>query len=305
VDVGADPATISYNWGHWDSVSNRLSDFNSTTGTFNAGVNGTITVDVPRSSIGNPTIPITDVTGTPAVRNPFGLTIAGEGALGGGTTWIQPIDRAPDNDLGPGQSWAVCLPLQSNGVVSRKVHGNAGTFDIDLPLTGTHGIECRAPGNTGSPGVDYKLVFNFATPVASCGTPSTGAAVRGPNQDECSVNLTGLTNAQNITVTLNGVVNATGATGDVSVTMGLLVGDTTANGLVNSSDISQTQSQSGQPVTASNFREDVTVNGAINSSDISLVQSLSGTGLPSSAPATQPSSTKSNKRGHTAGRGSQ
>lgn len=55
---------------------------------------------------------------------------------------------------------------------------------------------------------------------------------------------------------------------------------TTANRLVNSSDISQTQSQSGQPVTGSNFREDVTINGQINSLDISFVQSKSGTGLP-------------------------
>jgi hypothetical protein len=299
-DVGADPATIIYNWGHWDSVGNRLADFNSTTGTFNTGVNGTITVDVPRNMIGNPTIPVTDVTATPAVRNPFGLTIAGEGAVGTGTTWIQPIDRAPDNDFGNGQSWAVCPTLQLNGVVSRKVHGSAGTFDINLPLTGTRGVECRAPGNTGTTGVDYKLVFNFATPVASCGTPSTGVAVRGPNQDQCTVNLSGLTNAQYRTVTLNGVVNATGATSNVSGTMGLLMGDTTANGFVNSTDISQTQSQSGQPVTSSNFREDVTVNGAINSSDISYVQSLSGTALPTApAPETQPASTKPTKRGRT------
>jgi hypothetical protein len=65
--------------------------------------------------------------------------------------------------------------------------------------------------------------------------------------------------------------------------MGVLPGDTTGNGLVNASDISQTQSQSGQPLSggpSGNFREDVTVNGLINSSDISLVQSKSGTALP-------------------------
>jgi hypothetical protein len=62
--------------------------------------------------------------------------------------------------------------------------------------------------------------------------------------------------------------------------MSVLAGDTTANGLVNSSDIAQTQSQSGQSVTLSNFREDVTVNGLINSSDIAFVQAHSGTALP-------------------------
>jgi len=64
--------------------------------------------------------------------------------------------------------------------------------------------------------------------------------------------------------------------------MGVLFGDTTNNGVVNSSDISQTQSQSGQLVTNANVREDVTVNGLINSSDISAVQASSGSGLPSS-----------------------
>ena len=62
-------------------------------------------------------------------------------------------------------------PLLS--VVSRKIHGSAGTFDINLPLTGPSGIECRNPGSTGSPGVDYKLIFTFTGAVTNCGTPST------------------------------------------------------------------------------------------------------------------------------------
>jgi hypothetical protein len=63
--------------------------------------------------------------------------------------------------------------------------------------------------------------------------------------------------------------------------MGVLIGDTTGDGGVNSADISQTKSQSGAPVTATNFREDVTLDGNINSADISLVKSRSGTALPS------------------------
>jgi len=58
------------------------------------------------------------------------------------------------------------------------------------------------------------------------------------------------------------------------------VGDINANGLVNSTDISQTQAQSGQSVTSSNFRTDINANGLINSTDVSSVQSKSGTGLP-------------------------
>jgi hypothetical protein len=62
---------------------------------------------------------------------------------------------------------------------------------------------------------------------------------------------------------------------------GFLVGDTSGNGSVNTTDIGQTKAQSGQAVTTSDFRTDVTVNGgAISSSDIGLVKSAAGTQLP-------------------------
>jgi hypothetical protein len=91
--------------------------------------------------------------------------------------------------------------------------------------------------------------------------------------------LTGVTNAQRAVLDLTNLNDRTNI-GDAFVAMNVLLGDRTADGAFNSSDIVQTQSQSGQPVTSSNFREDVTVNGLINSSDISLVQSKSGTALP-------------------------
>jgi hypothetical protein len=93
------------------------------------------------------------------------------------------------------------------------------------------------------------------------------------------VNLTNVSNAQTLSVNLVGVSGG-GNSGNVSVPMSVLDGDTTGNGAVNSSDISQTQSQSGQSVTLSNFREDVTANGLINSSDITDVQQHSDTALP-------------------------
>jgi hypothetical protein len=62
--------------------------------------------------------------------------------------------------------------------------------------------------------------------------------------------------------------------------MSVLLGDTTANGAVNNSDITQTKGQSGQVATQSNFQTDVTVNGVINNSDITTVKGKSGTGLP-------------------------
>lgn len=177
--------------------------------------------------------------------------------------------------------------------VSRKNHGGTD-YDIDLPLTGTPGIECRSGGANG----DYRVVVKFANPISSMGTPtvSGSAGVQSTsisNDTDVIVNLTGVTNAQTIIVTLhdlhNGAIN-----GDVLVPMSVLVGDTNADGFVDSADISQTKSQSGNAVGSSNFHEDTNTDGFIDSADISFVKSKSGTALASqpfaASPAASPAS---------------
>ncbi len=163
--------------------------------------------------------------------------------------------------------------------VSRKMHG-AFVGNISLPLIGpTLGIECRTGGATD----DHQVIMTFPSAVSLTSasvTAGTGSvsnfSVTGA---QVTVNLTGVANAQTITITLNNVSDGTN-TGNVSVPMGVLLGDTTGNGTVNASDVSLTKLKSGQPVDASNFREDVTVSNSINSSDVSLVKSKSGTALP-------------------------
>jgi hypothetical protein len=172
--------------------------------------------------------------------------------------------------------------IEPVSAVSRKTHGTAGNFDVDLPLTGQPGIECR----TGGPPKNHTVVVTFAVPVSVTNvTVTPGAGGTGSssgfsvNNTQVTVHLTNVSNAQTLSINLIGVTGGANS-GNVSIPMSVLAGDTTANGRVNSSDISQTQSQSGQQVTFSNFREDVTVNGFINSSDISFVQAQSGTALP-------------------------
>ena len=165
---------------------------------------------------------------------------------------------------------------------SRKMHGGTA-FEINLPLSGTRGVECRSGGANS----DYTIVFNFAVPLSSVGgrsitsgIGSVSSAAIGSDARQYLVNLTGVSNAQNVTVTLTGVVDVAGNTSSsVSVTMGVLLGDTNGNGLVNSTDTSLVQAQSGQAVTNSNARMDVDANGLINSTDTSIVQTHSGTGL--------------------------
>jgi hypothetical protein len=61
------------------------------------------------------------------------------------------------------------------------------------------------------------------------------------------------------------------------VPIGFLLGDTTGNRTVNSSDVGQVKAQSGDPTNSSNVRLDVNANGDVNATDISLVKSQSGT----------------------------
>ena len=202
------------------------------------------------------------------------------------------VDSFP---AGAGCAAFVALPFtvsnRLTSVVSRMTHGGAGTFDINLSLTGPRGIEPRSSQALGAG--NYTLVFTFAdnlTSVAGASVTShdpaggTGSVLNsslGPNANQCTVNLTNVSNAQYITVALNSVLDTAGRNGDVAgPQMGVLIGDTSGNGSVNSVDIGQTKQQSGQLITGTNFREDLSANGSINSVDIGLVKSKSGTALP-------------------------
>ena len=165
----------------------------------------------------------------------------------------------------------------ATSAVSRKVHGGAGTFDIPLPLNGPAGIESRS-------GPTYQMVVTFSTSVTvasatvTCGTGSVGS-ISGSGTPTITVNLTGVTDVQRITVTLNSVSDGTN-TGNIPILMGVLVADVNANSAVNASDVALTKSQVGATVTSSNFREDVNANGAISSTDVALVKSDVGHALP-------------------------
>jgi hypothetical protein len=166
----------------------------------------------------------------------------------------------------------VASPLATS-IVSQKIHGAAGPFNIPLP-----GIESRSTGG------NHTIIFTFATPVTVSGaavTTGTGvaAAPTGSGTNTITVGLSGVTNAQNITVTLT-CVNDGLNFGDVGVTMGVLAGDVSAGGSVNGTDVSITKLQSGQLITAGNFREDINANGSISGTDVSIAKLNSGTALP-------------------------
>src|SRR5207302_1654453 len=92
-------------------------------------------------------------------------------------------------------------PVPLTGVVSRKVHGSAGPFDIDLPIHGT-GMECRSGGQSGN----HTLIFTFANSLSSVGGASvssgtgsvTSGGINGTDPHQYVVGLTGVGNAQTL-----------------------------------------------------------------------------------------------------------
>ena len=191
-----------------------------------------------------------------------------------------------------GRYCAQSAPM-ATGAVSRKTHGAAGTFDINMPLTGSSGVEDRSGGGT----KDYTVVATFSGNVTVTGMPQaqvvvgTGCVGSGgicdPNGtvsvsgNMVTVPLTNIADAQVINVQINGVNNASDEPAvNVNIPMGILVGDVNGNRSVNASDVALTKSQVGQTVTMSNFREDVNANGTITATDVAIVKADVGTSLP-------------------------
>jgi hypothetical protein len=103
------------------------------------------------------------------------------------------------------------------------------------------------------------------------------AALASGNQ--VFVNLTGVTNAQKITLTLVGVNDGT-SMADFPVSMGVLLGDVNASKLVDGNDVSAVQSHTRQSVNNTNFRYDVNTTGLIDGNDVSITQGQTRTSLP-------------------------
>ena len=126
--------------------------------------------------------------------------------------------------------------------VSRFTHGAAGTFDINLPLAGPPGIECRR--TNGGDGI-YAIVFTFRNTLNSVyNTSVTGGAGRvhdsgiGADPHDYIVNLVNVSNLAEHNGHFNFVQDSVGhASNAVNAAMSVLVGDITDNGNVGSADV--------------------------------------------------------------------
>ncbi|MDQ6654195.1 MAG: putative Ig domain-containing protein [Verrucomicrobiota bacterium] len=170
-------------------------------------------------------------------------------------------------------------PLTLATARSTMSHGNSGSFSIDLPMSGGPGIEPRngAGNHTLTVTFNNQLTSGDAAVTSGAGTIAGAATVSG---NTFTVNLTGITNAQIVTIALRNVTDTDGQVApDIAINIGFLIGDTNGDGSVNASDALQTRNRSGQATDATNFRSDVNTDGFINAADAAAVRARSGTGL--------------------------
>jgi Dockerin type I domain len=283
LNAGTTGGTIVNSGGTVTSNGYNLSSDNG--GGFLTAIGDQINTDPmlgPLKHNGGPTLTHAPLTGSPAIDRGNDIGATGHDQRGNvrPVRFDNSIVEPPGGDGSDIGAVELAVGVEPTSAASRKTHGSAGVFDVNLPLSGNVGIECRSGGANN----DYQIIVNFVHPVtfssaavtSGIGTVSSSS---GSGTTQVTVNLTSVANAQRLTVGVFDINDGTHS-GDVGVRIGVLVGDTTGNGVVNAADIAQVKSQVGQAVNASNFRTDVTPNGLINASDAALVKSKSGTSLP-------------------------
>ncbi len=168
---------------------------------------------------------------------------------------------------------------------SRKNHGPAGAFDIDLPLTSPVGIEPRG-------GHAYTVVFTFNNAIASiddsrvvqnggaCEPMAVYAVINGNEVIE-GWNFPCDPKHSHCLVLTRHVVDTSGNSIDsVAVNVGVLPGDVTGDDIVSPDDLRSVKSVAGEPTNSSNFRNDVNLDGRITKKDLQFVGAHLGNRLP-------------------------
>jgi alpha-tubulin suppressor-like RCC1 family protein len=173
----------------------------------------------------------------------------------------------------------IAFPPVLSATSSRRAHGAAGTFDLPLSAVATN------PTTEPRQGPAQAVVFTYDKPIASATASITeGTAVAAAptfTGNDVVVSLTGVVNAQYVTVGLSGVVAADGGVGGVvSTRVGFLLGDVNQSRVVSLADLGLVNAQLSQPVAAANFLKDVNASGTVTLADKGLTNAVLTTSLP-------------------------
>jgi photosystem II stability/assembly factor-like uncharacterized protein len=258
-----------------------------------------------------PAVPIRAITTHPTI--PGYLYVGTEIGLftseNAGASWYFDINNQPQNDgpanvsvehlfwtdpqtlvaatYGRGMFKAVIGAPALTGVVSRKTHGTAGTFDIAIDPNGSLTAGSAITVDPRMIGTGHKIVFNFDKAPTSTGTvavvnaagASIGTASATLSGNTVIVTLTGVADVQRALVKLT---NVSGLAVDVQAAVGFLVGDVDENRLVAGTDINLVKSAVANATTpnALTFKRDLNADGLLGPTDVNIVKSKASSFVP-------------------------
>ena len=170
------------------------------------------------------------------------------------------------------------MPPRIVSAVSRRTHGAAGEFDVDLmPGTGQVVFEGRAGGPA-------NVIVTFSEPIQAATSTSADVVALGAggplgvvtglsvNGAQLSISLSGVPDASLLTLTFPGITGVQGAPVAGSLCIGVLAGDVNGDGRANLADLVAIRNQMNRNVTADCCREDVRADGVVNLADMVLVR---------------------------------
>lgn len=174
-----------------------------------------------------------------------------------------PADKSCDDAVSPS-------PVQVVSAGSRRTHGAAGTFDLDIRLPSA--VESRE----GGPQQIVFLFNEYVQPVDGSLDLGQEVTVSGGTVtdfalhcDELTINLSGVADGSCLSIGLSGIALVEDVTKVMparTYTVAALWGDADGNGVVEQADRTLVQSNAG-PANASNFRMDFDADGDVDTTD--------------------------------------
>lgn len=171
-------------------------------------------------------------------------------------------------------------PPRVTSAVSRRRHGAAGEFDVDLmPAGGQLAFE----GRIGGP---KNIIVTFSEPIqaataspsdvalsSSAGSPGaiTGVSVSGA---QLLIALDGVPEMARLTLSFPGITGLQGMPAMETICLGTLTGDVNGDGLTNVLDLISVRNVQSSRVDQDVFRADVNTDGAVNALDLIRVRNV-------------------------------
>jgi hypothetical protein len=195
-----------------------------------------------------------------------------------------------DPDPGPGWNWSYYLNQVIEraapaivAVVSRKNHGPAGFFDVDVSIASA--VEPRRGGPTTLRVTFDRAIESVGGPGASDVTLSSGRVHSvSINGCELTVEMSGATNAATFTVAFPGIVDPDGIGVMDTLCFAVLEGDVNGDRGSNLLDRVGVRDVMDAQVNGDNFACDVNANGLINLFDVIRIRDNLGQAITTPCP---------------------